>query len=213
MRWYAVYSWITIGSMRTFYTKASPAHTYSYMVIYGYMWLYLLIWFIYYMAKYIIKMYFINIIEIVLLLWQKDLATLSPSRQHEEISKWYCVILPKSIANLYMYFEDIGKHNGRLPVDTWWRHQMEAFSALLVICEGNSPVPGESPHKGQWRGPLMFTLTCVWINRWVNNREASDLRRYRAHYDVTLMICRLVREMLVSGLGQVLPLHCHIPRT
>ena len=26
---------------------------------------------------------------------------------------------------------------------TWWRHQMETFSVLLVICAGNSPVPGE----------------------------------------------------------------------
>ena len=28
---------------------------------------------------------------------------------------------------------------------TWWRHQMEAFSALLALCAGNSPVPGEFP--------------------------------------------------------------------
>ena len=28
---------------------------------------------------------------------------------------------------------------------SWWRHQMETFSALLAICAGNSPVPGESP--------------------------------------------------------------------
>ena len=28
---------------------------------------------------------------------------------------------------------------------TWWRHQMETFSALLAICAGNSPVPGEVP--------------------------------------------------------------------
>ena len=34
---------------------------------------------------------------------------------------------------------------------------------------------------------LMFSLICVWINGWVNNREAGDLRRYRAHYDVTIM--------------------------
>ena len=27
----------------------------------------------------------------------------------------------------------------------WWRHQMETFSALLSICAGNSPVPGEFP--------------------------------------------------------------------
>ena len=44
-----------------------------------------------------------------------------------------------------------------------------------------------SPHKGQWRGALMFSLICVWINGWVNNREAGDLRRYRAHYNVTVM--------------------------
>ena len=30
-------------------------------------------------------------------------------------------------------------------VITWWRHQMETFSALLAICAGNSPVPGEFP--------------------------------------------------------------------
>ena len=35
---------------------------------------------------------------------------------------------------------------------------------------------------------IMFCLICVWINGWVNNREAGDLRRYRAHYDVTVMI-------------------------
>ena len=33
----------------------------------------------------------------------------------------------------------------------------------------------------------MFSLICVWINGWVNNREAGDLRRYLAHYDVTVM--------------------------
>ena len=70
----------------------------------------------------------------------------------------------------------------------WWRHQMETFSALLAICAGNSPVNGEFPQKGQWRGALMFSLICTWINGWVNNREAGDLRRYRAHYDVTVMV-------------------------
>ena len=48
--------------------------------------------------------------------------------------------------------------------------------------------PVNSPHKGQWRGALMFTLICVWINGCVNNREAGDLRRYCAHYDVTVTI-------------------------
>ena len=33
-----------------------------------------------------------------------------------------------------------------------------------------------SPHKGQWRVALMFSLICIWIKGWVNNREAGDLR-------------------------------------
>ena len=47
--------------------------------------------------------------------------------------------------------------------------------------------PLNSPHKGQWRGTLIFSLICVWINGWVNTREAGDLRRQRAHYDVSVM--------------------------
>ena len=41
-----------------------------------------------------------------------------------------------------------------------------------------------SPHKGQWRGALMPSLIWAWINAWVNNRGAGDLRRHCAHYDV-----------------------------
>ena len=68
-----------------------------------------------------------------------------------------------------------------------WRHQMETFSALLALSAGKSPVPVNSPHKGQWRGALMFSLIYAWINDWVNNREAGDLRRHRGHYDVNVM--------------------------
>ena len=77
----------------------------------------------------------------------------------------------------------------------WWRHQIETVSALLAISVGNSP------HKDQWRGALMFSLICVWINGWVNNGEAVDLRRYRAHYDVTVMYLRFYvhRMMLPTG--------------
>ena len=44
------------------------------------------------------------------------------------------------------------------------------------------------PIKGQWRRALMFSLICVWINGWVNSGEDGDLRRNRAHYNVTVMI-------------------------
>ena len=45
--------------------------------------------------------------------------------------------------------------------------KMETFSALLAICAGNSRTKAS--------------------DAWVNNREAGDLRRYRAHYDVIEM--------------------------
>ena len=30
---------------------------------------------------------------------------------------------------------------------SWWRHQLETFSALLALCAGNSPVTGEFPSQ------------------------------------------------------------------
>ena len=44
-----------------------------------------------------------------------------------------------------------------------------------------------SPHKGQWLGALVLSLICALTNGWVNNRDAGDLMRHRAHYDVTVM--------------------------
>ena len=46
---------------------------------------------------------------------------------------------------------------------------------------------GEFTGPRQWHGALMFALICVWINGWVNNREAGDMRRHRARYDVIVM--------------------------
>ena len=63
----------------------------------------------------------------------------------------------------------------------WWRHQMETFSALLHRS------PANSPHKGQWRQALMFSLMRAWTNGRVNNRNASNLRRRRGHYDAAVM--------------------------
>ena len=61
------------------------------------------------------------------------------------------------------------------------------FQRYWPFVRGIHRSPVNSPHKGQWRGALMFTLICAWINDWVNNRKADDLRRYRTHYDVTVM--------------------------
>ena len=51
-----------------------------------------------------------------------------------------------------------------------------------------------SPHKGQWHGALTFSLIYVWINGWVNNRKAGDLRCYRAHCDATVMTVNLLSK-------------------
>ena len=47
--------------------------------------------------------------------------------------------------------------------------------------------PVNSPHKCQWRGALMLSLICTWMNGWVNNGEVGDLRRHHTHYDVTVI--------------------------
>ena len=73
---------------------------------------------------------------------------------------------------------------------------METFSALLAICAGNSPVPG------QWRGALMFALICTRINGWVNNRDAGDLRRHRTHYDVIVMYYKIFPPSLNQNTKQ-----------
>ena len=64
-----------------------------------------------------------------------------------------------------------------------WTH----FARYWPFVRGIHRSPVNSPHKGQWRWALMFSLICVWINSWVNNREAGDLRRHRAFYGVIVM--------------------------
>ena len=53
-----------------------------------------------------------------------------------------------------------------------WKHFPRYWPFVRAI--HRSPV--NSPHKSQWRGALMFSLICAWINVWVNNREAGHLR-------------------------------------
>ena len=64
-----------------------------------------------------------------------------------------------------------------------WKH----FLCYWPFVRGIHRSPVNSPHKGQWRGALIFTLICSWMNGWANIREAGDLRRHHAHYDVTVM--------------------------
>ena len=64
---------------------------------------------------------------------------------------------------------------------------METFSASLAICAGNSPVTGEFPAQRPVKRSFDI-FSDLHQNVWVNTRDASDLRRYYAHYDVIVMI-------------------------
>ena len=64
----------------------------------------------------------------------------------------------------------------------WWRHRMETFSA----CEEFTG------HWGfPWQRPVIqsvdVSLICAWINSWLNNRKAGDLRHHCAHYDAIVL--------------------------
>ena len=84
---------------------------------------------------------------------------------------------------------------------SWWRHQMKTFPRYWPLCgefTGHRWIPLT---KCQCRGALMFSLICVWINGWVNNRKAGDLRRHPAHYGTTVMFfpVRLPPEIVYRG--------------
>ena len=71
------------------------------------------------------------------------------------------------------------KHNDVIK----WKH----FPRYWPFVRGIHRLPMNPPHKGQWRGALMFSVVCVWISGWVKNREVGDLSRHRAHYDVIVI--------------------------
>ena len=64
-----------------------------------------------------------------------------------------------------------------------WKH----FPRYWLFVRGIQRWPVNSPHEGQWRGALMFSLICAWTNGWVNKLQAGDLRRHHAHHDVIVM--------------------------
>ena len=65
-----------------------------------------------------------------------------------------------------------------------WKHFPRYWPFVQAINRSSA----NSPHKGQWRGALMFSLICALNKRLSKHREAGDLRRHRAHYDVIVMV-------------------------
>ena len=86
--------------------------------------------------------------------------------------RWYQGNGPSNDRQAYMY-DDVIK----------WKH----FPRYWPFVRGIHRSQVNSRHKGQWRGALLFSLICAWVNCWVYNRETGDLRRHRAHFDVIVM--------------------------
>ena len=108
------------------------------------------------------------------------------SKVHDNVMTWKC----------FPHHDDVIK----------WKH----FPRYWQFVRGIHRSPVNYPHKGQWRRDLVFSLICVWINGWVNSREVGDLRRYRAHYDVAVMITGLFAGLgLGLGLGWGWGLYTH----
>ena len=90
----------------------------------------------------------------------------------------------------YQHCINFGELLTRFPnngeINEWWRHQIEAFSALLALCVGIHWSPVNSPHKV----PVMrsFDVFYLRLNKRLSNRDAGVLRRHRVQYDVTEMI-------------------------
>ena len=91
---------------------------------------------------------------------------------------WMKTLCSRGIRKLailwFHFFVPMGHHDDVIK----WKH----FPCYWPFVRGIHLSPVNSPHKGQWRGALMFALICVWINGWVNNSD-----RHRAHYDVIVM--------------------------
>ena len=68
-------------------------------------------------------------------------------RNFDQIKLFHCDIVQNNIsistANIRLFTKELSQYNKACLV--WCRHQMETFSALLVICAGNSLVTGEFP--------------------------------------------------------------------
>ena len=79
------------------------------------------------------------------------------------------------------------------------------FPRYWPFVRGIHRSPVNSPHKGQWRGALVFSLICAWMNGWVNTREAGEERCHRTHYDVRVMHSSdIIKSAMASQITGVL---------
>ena len=77
-------------------------------------------------------------------------------------------------------------------IQSWWCHQMETFSALLTLCEGNAPITNGFLTKAS-NAELWCFIWSAPEQILASRRDAGDLRRHCAHYSITVMNVNLSR--------------------
>ena len=58
-----------------------------------------------------------------------------------------------------------------------------------------------SPHKGQWRVALMFSLICAWTNGCANNQDTNDLQHHCVYYATVINLLQNTQNMTSAVIG------------
>ena len=125
-------------------------------------------------------------VETELLCWQNFLSLVEPEFVFSEC-------LNEHRINDYFIHDDVIKWK-HFPC--YWPFVWEIHRSVM-----------NSPHRGQWRGALIFSLIRAWTNGWVNNGDiAGDLRRHRAHVDARVIstLYRLQTRFKTSYVNKII---------
>ena len=132
-------------------------------------------------------------------------STYLPKESMESIHNW---LYPVSLCGMKLLTHVLvtcmcyaDKSSGFLGSFSWWRHQMETFSALLAICAGNAPVTGEFPaQRPETRNFNVFfdlrlnkRLNKQWWSWWFETPSCPLWR----HYNVVVNDLTSVRSVLL----------------
>ena len=129
-----------------------------------------------------------------------DLSLPTLKSDYKESHEWLDKYMNMNYQYLWVSVPILRMHWNRLFAYSWWRQQMETFSALLALCEGNPPVNGGFPSQGPETRSFGIFFHLRLNKRLSKQSRRWLLRRHRAHYDVTVM-CYCIWTMGVAGAG------------
>ena len=94
---------------------------------------------------------------------------------------------------------------------SWWRHQMEKFSALLAFCVGHSPVTGEFPSQRPvtrsfdvfFDLSLNKRLSKQWARRWFETQSGSLWRHCNVLIFLIVELCVQTSHVFVKGCASI----------